>query len=186
MTVWMCAYMPMCIGFPSGSDGKESACNAGDPGLISRSGRSPGEGMATRSSILAWRIPRTRNLAGYSPWDHKELDMNEWLIHLYACVSTYIYTCIHTLIRVHTGVYTQTWLHVIHPYMLMCMWAHICVHMCYKLCIRACPHPCVCTCNTMNTHTCFHTYMCVHRDAHIYNPHMHVSLHTPVCRDTCT
>ena len=32
-----------------GSDGKESACNAGDPG----SGRSPGEW----NDILAWRIP---------------------------------------------------------------------------------------------------------------------------------
>ena len=31
-------------GFPSGSDSKESACNAGDPGLIPGSGRSPGEG----------------------------------------------------------------------------------------------------------------------------------------------
>ena len=40
-----------------GSDGKESACNAGDPGSIPGSGRSPGEGkMATLSSILAWRI----------------------------------------------------------------------------------------------------------------------------------
>ena len=29
--------------FPGGSDGKESACNAGDPGLIPGSGRSPGE-----------------------------------------------------------------------------------------------------------------------------------------------
>ena len=31
-------------GFPGGSDGKESACNAGDLGLIPGSGRSPGEG----------------------------------------------------------------------------------------------------------------------------------------------
>ena len=31
-------------GFPGGSDGKVSACNAGDPGLIPGSGRSPGEG----------------------------------------------------------------------------------------------------------------------------------------------
>ena len=30
-------------GFPGGSDGKESACNAGDPGSIPGSGRSPGE-----------------------------------------------------------------------------------------------------------------------------------------------
>ena len=31
-------------GFPGGSDGKESACNAGDTGLIPGSGRSPGKG----------------------------------------------------------------------------------------------------------------------------------------------
>ena len=31
-------------GFPGGSDGKESACNAGDAGLIVGSGRFPGEG----------------------------------------------------------------------------------------------------------------------------------------------
>ena len=31
-------------GFPGGSDGKESACSVGDPGLIPGSGSSPGEG----------------------------------------------------------------------------------------------------------------------------------------------
>ena len=33
------------LGFPGGLDGKESACNAGDPGSIPGSGRSPGEGI---------------------------------------------------------------------------------------------------------------------------------------------
>ena len=33
-----------CLGFPDGSDVKESACSAGDLGLISGLGRSPGEG----------------------------------------------------------------------------------------------------------------------------------------------
>ena len=32
------------MGFPGGSDGEESACNAGDQGSITGSGRSPGEG----------------------------------------------------------------------------------------------------------------------------------------------
>ena len=32
------------MGFPGGSDGKESACNEGDPGSIPGLGRSPGEG----------------------------------------------------------------------------------------------------------------------------------------------
>jgi len=44
---------------PSSSDGKESACNAGDPGSIPGSGRPPGEGNAINFSILAWRIPWT-------------------------------------------------------------------------------------------------------------------------------
>ena len=42
-------------GFPGGSDGKESTSNAGDLGLIPEWG-SLGKGMATHSSILAWRI----------------------------------------------------------------------------------------------------------------------------------
>ena len=38
---------PMILwGFPGGSDGKESACNAGDLGLIPGLGRSPGEGTS--------------------------------------------------------------------------------------------------------------------------------------------
>ena len=33
------------VGLPSGSAGKESACNAGDPSLIPGLGRPPGEGI---------------------------------------------------------------------------------------------------------------------------------------------
>ena len=45
-------YMPR--GFPGGSDGKESTCNAGDSGLIPGLGRSPGEthGNALQYSCL--------------------------------------------------------------------------------------------------------------------------------------
>ena len=35
---------PVFLGFPCGSAGKESTCNAGDLGLIPELGRSPGEG----------------------------------------------------------------------------------------------------------------------------------------------
>ena len=70
------------MGFPGGADGKESACNAGDSGSILGLGISPGEEMATHSSILAWRIPWTEELGGlYSPWGCKELDMIEQLTH---------------------------------------------------------------------------------------------------------
>ena len=47
--------------FLGGSDGKESACNVGDPGLIPGSGRASGEGMATHSSILTCEIPWTQD-----------------------------------------------------------------------------------------------------------------------------
>ena len=43
-------------GFPGGSDGKESACNAEDWGSIPGLGRSLGEGTATCSSILTGEI----------------------------------------------------------------------------------------------------------------------------------
>ena len=33
--------------------------------------------MATHSSILAWRIPRTEEPGGYSPWSQKESDTTE-------------------------------------------------------------------------------------------------------------
>ena len=36
------------------------------------------KGMATHSSTLAWRIPWTEDLAGYSPWDRKK-SVSRWL-----------------------------------------------------------------------------------------------------------
>ena len=59
---------------------KNPPANAGDireAGLIPWSGRSPGGGHGTHSSILAWRIHGQRSLVGYGPWGHKELDMTE-------------------------------------------------------------------------------------------------------------
>ena len=35
------------------------------------------EGMATQSSILAWKIHGQRSLMGYSPWNGKQLDTTE-------------------------------------------------------------------------------------------------------------
>ena len=112
-------------GFPNSSVGKESTCNAGDPGSILGSGRSAGEGrgyplqyswallvaqlvknwhamqetwvwslgwedpleegMATHSSILAWRISMDSEEPGrlYSPWGRKESDTTEWLSTVY-------------------------------------------------------------------------------------------------------
>ena len=59
---------------------KNPPANAGD---ARDAGSVPGqedpleEGMATRSSVLAWRIPRIEDLEGCSPQGHKELDTTE-------------------------------------------------------------------------------------------------------------
>ena len=74
------------------STGKESICNAGDLGSIPVLGRSPGGGMATHSSILAWRIPWTEEPGGLQSmglqrvghnWTHIHTNTH---IHREACV----------------------------------------------------------------------------------------------------
>ena len=64
-------YLCRCMGFPGGSDGKESACNAGDAGDVSSILNQEDlleEEKATHSSTLAWEIPWTK-VSGrlYSP-----------------------------------------------------------------------------------------------------------------------
>ena len=70
------------MGFPDGSDGKESICNVGDLGLIPGLGRSPGGGHGNPLPFLPGEFHRQRSLAGYSPWGRKESDMTEQLAHL--------------------------------------------------------------------------------------------------------
>ena len=82
------------MGSSGSSAGKESIYNAGDPGSIPGSGRSPGEGDLLPTPVF-WpgEFHGERNLTGYSPWDRKELDMSERL-----SLSLFLY-CISFLFR---------------------------------------------------------------------------------------
>ena len=67
-------------GFPGGSDGKESTCNAGDLGLIPGLGGSPGEGNGypLRTPVfLSGEFHGRRSLVGHSPWGHRESNTTE-------------------------------------------------------------------------------------------------------------
>ena len=76
--------------FPGSSDSEESTCKAGRPRhagdsvmqetrVQSLGGKDPlKEEIASHSSILAWRIPRTEE-SDYSPWGCKELNTTEQL-----------------------------------------------------------------------------------------------------------
>ena len=63
-----------------GSDGKQSACNAEDLGLIPGSGRSPGEGHSNPFQYSG-ESQGQRSLVGYSPRGHKESDTTEQITH---------------------------------------------------------------------------------------------------------
>ena len=73
---------PVFLGFPGGSDGKDSAYNAGDLSSIPGLGRSPGGGYDNQL------------LVSYSPWGLKELDMTE---HVRTRTHTHTHTHTHTL-----------------------------------------------------------------------------------------
>ena len=68
-------------GFPGSSDGKESACSAGDSGSVPGLGRFLDKEIATHSSILAWRV----TVHGVV---HKELGTTEQLTHTHTHTHT--------------------------------------------------------------------------------------------------
>ena len=67
--------------FPGGSEGKASACNAGNPGLIPGSGRFAGEGNGN-PVLLPGKSDGWRSLIGYSPWCRKESETTEQSMHI--------------------------------------------------------------------------------------------------------
>ena len=71
-------HTPVFLGFPGGLDVKESACNAGDPGLIHGLGRFPREGHGNSLQYSCLENPHGQgSLVGYSPWGQKEADMTD-------------------------------------------------------------------------------------------------------------
>ena len=60
----------------TGSDSKDSVCNAGDMNSISGLGGSPGEGNGYASSVLAWRIPWTEEPGGLQSMELQRIGHN--------------------------------------------------------------------------------------------------------------
>ena len=77
--LWIWQLVRVCGGFPSGSDGKEAICNAGDLGLIPGMGRSWRRAWQPTPVLLLENSYGERSLVGYSPWCRKDSDMTEWL-----------------------------------------------------------------------------------------------------------
>ena len=80
MPSYFISFFALYMDFPHSSVGKESACNTGDLGLISGSGRSPEEGNGYPTPVfLPGKSHGQRSLEGYHPWCHKESDTTEQL-----------------------------------------------------------------------------------------------------------
>ena len=89
-----------------GSEGKEFACNSGDLGLIPGLEGLPGGKLGTPLQYSCLENPHgQRNLAGYSPWGHKDSDMterlstNKWM----PLISKVIYRFITISIQISTA-----------------------------------------------------------------------------------
>ena len=68
------------MGFPGGSDGKETACIVGDLGLIPGLGRSPGGGHGNPLQYSCLKNPHgQRTMDGYSPRGHRGPGLTEQL-----------------------------------------------------------------------------------------------------------
>ena len=93
-------------GFPGGSDGKESACNAGDLGSIPGSGRSPGEGNGYPLLYSYLENSMDRRAWWASPWDHKESGMTEQLT-LYGMRRQSGWILLHAAVRFSPTSFTE-------------------------------------------------------------------------------
>ena len=68
---------PFIITYTDGSNGKESACNAGDLGSIPGLGRAPGEGNGYPLQYSYLENPMDRGAWWATVWGRKESDMTE-------------------------------------------------------------------------------------------------------------
>ena len=74
------------VGFPGGSDGKESAFNAGDRGSIPGMGRSLGKGNGYPHQYFAWKIPWTEEPGGLQ-------SMGSQRVRHHWATNTFTFTC---------------------------------------------------------------------------------------------
>ena len=82
------------------------------------------KGTATHFSILAWRIPWTQSLVGYSPWSHKELHTTmllTTLFKLFLLTNSLLYVRCVSPFQVYCGVM----LHIVHWWGALQCWSYI-------------------------------------------------------------
>ena len=85
--LWNLVFIMLIWGFTGGSEGKGSACNAGDLGSIPGSGRSVEKEMATHSSILVWKISWIEEPGGLQSMGSQRVRHN-WVTNTYVDIGS--------------------------------------------------------------------------------------------------
>ena len=81
----------LLLGFTGGSDGKESACNVGDPGSTLGQEDPLKKKMLTHSSILAWRFPGTEEPGGLQSTGPQRVG-HDWVTNTHTHTHTHTHT----------------------------------------------------------------------------------------------
>ena len=107
----------ICVGFPGGSDGKESACSSGDPSSFPGLERSLGEGNGYPHPVF-WpgNFHRQRSLADHSPRSCTESDTTESLSLSSSCVCMGVCVCVYIYIVMSNNVLNINMAYNIHKY----------------------------------------------------------------------
>ena len=112
--------MDLAMGFLRGSDGKDTACNAGDPGSIPGSGRSPGEGNGNPLQYSCLGNPMDRGAWRATVHGVTELGTTTFYSVFTLSSCTYIFTNdISTVLGSFSSILTQMVLYEAHDINLL-------------------------------------------------------------------
>ena len=107
---YMCFFVHEClhVGFPGGSDGKQSACNVGRPGLDHWVGKIHWRRAWQPTPVfLPGESHGQRSLVGYSPWGRRVWD--DWATNTHVCAHAYMTMCMHVYQHMHACLCVCVW-----------------------------------------------------------------------------
>ena len=101
-------YLTNFFGFPTCSDGKESACNVGDLGSIPGLRRSHGRGHGNPLQYSCLKNPHRQRPAGYNPWDRRvrpfRMTKHNFVILLDSCPCDIFSCMLHHTFFIRIGI----------------------------------------------------------------------------------
>ena len=139
------------MGFPGGSDGKESTCSAGEPGSTSGSGRIPGEGNG--NPLQYFFLENPMDGGAWRAIVHGVAKSRTWLrnfhftLHKVICIkgltTVYVPQGLQMFVCFKNPFQTQLWTN--HMCVCVCL-IYVCMYVLIYVCIYVCVYMCVCVC----------------------------------------